>query len=317
MTRLMIVLLFMGSINYCFAQESTDQNIDQDRTQLKSDLEAYFQKEILPELNSSHAQLKSEMTSEDLNLLESLITQKAAFTSEHKNKRSDIKESLPEDFSREEFKAALKKRKAERSSERGSFKEDVQYLMLKYEDNIKSKLEHLKTLKESWRSDIDAIKAEHGVPADRVKRKHKASKQKSAKHGPKSKKKQKAHKKHKRLKGKKKFAMKFLLWDGGEQTAKNFSQINAFRRSSEIEIKAFPNPATDQLTIAFDLKEAQESISLELRSLDGKLIQTQKFKNLDAGPQELQLNLDGIKAGQYVYTLKGRALKASSSFVKQ
>lgn len=70
----------------------------------------------------------------------------------------------------------------------------------------------------------------------------------------------------------------------------------------EIQVHAFPNPATSQLTITYELPEAQ-TIQLNLIDGTGKRLQTIVNSKQDAGFYRQEVNVSGLPSGLYFYQL--------------
>lgn len=67
-------------------------------------------------------------------------------------------------------------------------------------------------------------------------------------------------------------------------------------------LESMPNPATTNAVIQFELMQSKE-VSLELRSLQGKLIVLEDFGALQAGLHRHDVDVTELAAGQYTYSL--------------
>ena len=64
----------------------------------------------------------------------------------------------------------------------------------------------------------------------------------------------------------------------------------------------YPNPANDRTIVRFSLQTAT-TVSLVITDLNGRTIHTEPAQKLNAGAQELVVNVSNFAAGNYVYTL--------------
>ena len=67
-------------------------------------------------------------------------------------------------------------------------------------------------------------------------------------------------------------------------------------------LEIMPNPASANAVIQFELMQSKE-VSLELRSLEGKLIVREDFGVLQAGVHRHDVDVTALAAGQYTYSL--------------
>jgi hypothetical protein len=65
-----------------------------------------------------------------------------------------------------------------------------------------------------------------------------------------------------------------------------------------VELSAFPNPATENVSLTFDLPEAAD-ISMRVLSINGKTVRSLEAQRFSSGPQTLQLERNGLPAGIY------------------
>ncbi len=79
------------------------------------------------------------------------------------------------------------------------------------------------------------------------------------------------------------------------------------------DIKAFPNPATDNVQLIFKSRET-ESIQLEIYDLQGKRV---VFKELENTSNTIHLNISNLEKGHYQVLLSQENQSFKSSFVKQ
>ncbi len=80
-------------------------------------------------------------------------------------------------------------------------------------------------------------------------------------------------------------------------------------------LKAFPNPATDQLTLAFSSRKAQD-LELRLSSLSGQTLRLQAIPAND-GANAIRLPLHDLPAGMYLLQLRSAGQVQALKFVKE
>jgi PKD repeat protein len=71
-------------------------------------------------------------------------------------------------------------------------------------------------------------------------------------------------------------------------------------------IQVFPNPATDRITVEFDLSDTKD-IELELKDVLGRTIKTNPKGNFQAGHHSVELPLNDIAKGIYFVSIKSNA----------
>lgn len=65
----------------------------------------------------------------------------------------------------------------------------------------------------------------------------------------------------------------------------------------------FPNPATDNATIKFDLQHAANNVSLKILDIKGSILSTLELGHFSAGIHSFDLNVNDLASGQYLYML--------------
>ncbi|MFK7809396.1 MAG: T9SS type A sorting domain-containing protein, partial [Saprospiraceae bacterium] len=85
--------------------------------------------------------------------------------------------------------------------------------------------------------------------------------------------------------------------------------------ASEHKISAYPNPAKDQITVAFDLQKQQELVTLSIVSPSGSLLQTKRLD--DIKEERISLNLEKFTGGSYFLKINTPEGERSIPFVVQ
>ncbi|MCX7743773.1 MAG: T9SS type A sorting domain-containing protein [Flavobacteriales bacterium] len=87
----------------------------------------------------------------------------------------------------------------------------------------------------------------------------------------------------------------------------NFARFFPFSIEENVEptiqLNNFPNPATNQTTIAFTLKQSTEA-TLRIADLTGKIIFSQNLGLCQEGLNQIKVDLSGLTNGIYLYTLQ-------------
>lgn len=65
----------------------------------------------------------------------------------------------------------------------------------------------------------------------------------------------------------------------------------------------FPNPAREQFTIDLDLDENKDNIRITVQSMSGRTLKTMNTGSLGIGKHFLSVDVAGLPAGSYVYTV--------------
>jgi hypothetical protein len=84
---------------------------------------------------------------------------------------------------------------------------------------------------------------------------------------------------------------------------------------SDVKLNAYPNPATDNLTIAYDIKGALNDASLSVYDVLGQEVIA---KELNENKGTVRLNLEAINSGVYFYAISvaGKAVRTERFIVR-
>lgn len=101
------------------------------------------------------------------------------------------------------------------------------------------------------------------------------------------------------------------------------SNVISEEEQSPIQIKEikslniFPNPASDFVKVGLNL-ENSSNVSISIRDISGRLVKTQTYKKLDKDVEEVELNLNGLKSGNYIITIQvGKDVKSGKLLIKK
>ncbi len=76
---------------------------------------------------------------------------------------------------------------------------------------------------------------------------------------------------------------------------------------------AFPNPAVNELSINFGLNQSSK-VEIEVYDVTGKLVNTVKLDQLEAGNHTTKLDVANLNSGIYMYSVKANTTKLFSKF---
>jgi hypothetical protein len=76
---------------------------------------------------------------------------------------------------------------------------------------------------------------------------------------------------------------------------------------------AFPNPATNQLTVNFALNNSGKT-QIDVYDITGKIVNTSKLDNLHEGNQSAKIDVSNLNAGVYIYSIQFNNTKLFSKF---
>lgn len=88
--------------------------------------------------------------------------------------------------------------------------------------------------------------------------------------------------------------------------------LNSISKGNLTLMAAFPNPATNEVSINFGLNTAGK-VEIEVYDVTGKTVQTVKL-DLEAGNNTSKLNVSSFSAGVYMYSVKSENAKIYSKF---
>jgi len=89
---------------------------------------------------------------------------------------------------------------------------------------------------------------------------------------------------------------------------------NSITRGHLTLLAASPNPATDKININFNLAE-NSSIEIEVTDLKGSLIRKISNGKMAVGKQAVSIDLNGLEAGTYLYSVNANGIKMFNRFV--
>jgi hypothetical protein len=292
-------------------ERAAKMKVKKEERQLKrEEIKAYHKENIEPVLLEQRKKLESQLSGEDKQKIEDIRTKRKAVKHEMKERKIERKEKMKGrkkemkarkeemkdrkekmEMRKEEMKGRKEKMKAHkelRKEKVQEFKEKhredietIEYLLDKYKIEIEDLMDEIYDDKSQWKEDLTRIKGNE----DRGQRgNHEKSK----------------GKKHKEGKAENRSLARFLLMETNGIT--ELIQKSSLKNSIS-EFSVFPNPTTEFSTIKYSLEQAG-TVQLGLYEEGGKLIKSILNEYTEAGNYELNVNVQDLRPGYYIYTIK-------------
>jgi hypothetical protein len=83
--------------------------------------------------------------------------------------------------------------------------------------------------------------------------------------------------------------------------------------AKSLDMKVYPNPALNDVTVSFDILDKQDA-RLSVLSLDGKIMESRMLQGASKG--NVLIDISAYPAGQYILGLEGTTFNLSKSFIK-
>ena len=271
----------------------------------RTELCTYYEQQMYPILKAEHDKFDAALSPDDYQFLQNKRAEAKQLQALHQQ----VKELIKEGQSKEEAKAAFSTQTKALKDKRKLLVESLQPFIENNKTLINQTKNNLKPYQEKWKIDRRAIHEKYnseGVAKQDEKRKKRTA------HFEKLSEEQKLEKAARRENRK---VLKFLLWDGEmKKTSKNGKKsqnvdsdsknIKAKKTVESYQLSAFPNPATSQANISFELLVDAKIVNLKLMDFKGAVLREIPMKNLTPGKHTVQLNLSGINQGKYVLSLE-------------
>lgn len=88
---------------------------------------------------------------------------------------------------------------------------------------------------------------------------------------------------------------------------------NGISKGNLTLLAAFPNPATNDVSINFGLNQTSK-VEIEIYDVTGKMVNSIKLDELEAGNHTSKINVSSLNAGVYMYSVKSENAKMFSKF---
>lgn len=269
------------------------------RLEMRTELEAYHEKEISPVLKKARLELEKSISKADRQEIERLRAVLANrptsnyTASRHKGARRPSAQQA-EDHSAH---------KAWRAAHQADF-EKLNVLTQRYEKEIAAIFGKLAPQKEQWQKDKTAIRDKYTVENQRQNTVQQRTPDRQHPRGGAWRENREESKYSQR-----KYS-RFLLLDS--DNIPNPAARNIGKSSAQISVS--PNPASGQASIQINAQEAGD-ILLRLVSEDGRLVKQISKQYLAAGNHTLPLALEGLASGRYTLVLNDKAGRVATSVI--
>lgn len=258
------------------------QEFGQKRQAAKSDIGAYRAENIKPVILEQRTKLEAKISAEDKAQIAELRAQKPERPKRLQN---------PSMEEREAAKAAYEASKEERQA----YKAKVQALVETYASDIDDLYAEIQPQVEQWKKDLGEIAQEHR--SSEMKKRHE---DRSSRVGEKGKGRKHRKRGHQGERGEHLLLPKgaFLLLDPNAPV----SDMEVVPQALT-EIKVFPNPAFNQNTLSYTVKEPGH-LRIELHNESGRRMEVLFDGTREAGSYQLEVDMSKLRNGVYYYTVQ-------------
>ncbi len=264
------------------SRESAREERRAERAQLREALQEYHQGNILPVLKQQREKLEAQISQEDKALIDELRAEQSAMREKMQAAKGDP----------EKMRALRDEMKAHREE-----MEQMRGLVEKYEADIERLFTEVIDQRQQWREDLKQIHEQYQPERGERARRHRME-------GPPS------HRRGREGKpgmdrGMGPGAMspigkgQFLLLD---PDATDPLPFRGGQLTPQIDTEIFPNPARQSNMVNYQLETAGE-VRIELRDNEGRLVKVLLDEYRAAGEHNLEVDLSGLAAGVYYYTI--------------
>jgi len=92
---------------------------------------------------------------------------------------------------------------------------------------------------------------------------------------------------------------------------------NDLNEEEDFQISAYPNPASSEINISFELPAGAELVKIKIADIKGFVYRELPLNNLNEGQHSVQMNVADLDKGQYVYVVEIDGQAFGQSFTKQ
>jgi len=240
------------------------------------EVKEYIKNNILPVAVQYRNSFESELSSNERSTIDALRARKEALRANRKANRRDIQgvegvRSVPTDEERKEMKAAHKEGRL--------IKTAAYEIVDNHEDFFERMESELANEMKKWRSDIKGLIEKNRENSFKEERRE----SRKGRHGM-----RRPHRVGRLL-----TPVAFVMMD---------PENPLFGHENQLETQIFPNPAADSQTVSIDMKQAGK-VTIELVDPTGKAQGILFSGNLEAGSQEVKVDLSGLDQQQYLYKI--------------
>jgi len=270
------------------SRESAREERRAERAQLREALQEYHQENILPVLKQQREKLEAQISQEDKALIDELRAEQSAMREKMQAAKGDP----------EKMRALRDEMKAHREE-----MEQMRGLVEKYEADIERLFTGIIDQRQQWREDLRQIHEQYRPERGERARRHRMEGPPPQRQGREGK--PGMRRGMHRGMGPGAGAMApigkgmFLLLD---PDATDPLPFRGGQLMPQIDTEIFPNPARQANTVNYQLETAGE-VRIELRDNEGRLVKVLLDEYRAAGEHNLEVDLSGLAAGVYYYTI--------------
>ncbi len=260
------------------AREAEREARQSERRELREEVQAYLQANVLPVLKEQRARLESQLSAEDKALIAELRQQ-------HESIRAKMKAAQGDPEQRQALRDELKERRGEREQLRG--------LVEKYEAGIERLFTEIMDERQQWRRDLQQLHENH-----RPETREEAT-PRFRREGPR---KQRERQRHHRDGGRHDGIMgkgAFLLLDPRADAP---APLDIDDLTPGLEPEIYPNPAGQFNTVRYEIK-TPGVVRIELRDAEGRLLRVLLDEYHDRGTYTEDVDVNRLADGVYYYTI--------------
>lgn len=337
-----IVLIFVASLftSGMFAQGKSCKG--KKNPEMRAELKAYKASNVTPVLQKYHDKMDASFNKSDYAEVKRLRAKAAELKEEQSAIRKEMKAEMQNADDRAAIKEQFKAKHEAHRAKKRAIHQELKPIMERNQGMLTEIGEGLRSKKETWKKETRAIMSKYMTDEELEQCKsgkgkrgmqEKAGEHPKHEHGKKGAKhrggKRGMHKQghfqsngqrpDRSSKGEHRMTRKmtaFVLWDG---KSKNAEVEDTGYKLEENEkptlVQNFPNPATNETTITFDLPNNSEHVNVSITDLQGKVVRRYNYSNLNAGKQALDLDLRGLNSGNYFYTISANGVKETKKLV--
>ncbi|MCB9260790.1 MAG: T9SS type A sorting domain-containing protein [Flavobacteriales bacterium] len=93
------------------------------------------------------------------------------------------------------------------------------------------------------------------------------------------------------------------------------TKVNSISREATLSLLAYPNPATDAVTVKMALR-SNDALTIEVMSMTGQIMMSKKM-NATGTQAVIDLDVSSLRSGNYIISVKGSNHTAATKFIKQ
>lgn len=262
-----------------------------DNSELRKEIKAYTQKNILPVLRQQRLEFDKQLSAADKQQVEALrkqleelhTTQKAIF---QKPEKGEPRTPLT-DAQKSKLKGLREQKK--------QVMEAAQTLANKYDTQLLAIRDGLADEKATWAADLKAISEKHNSASEPPK----AEKPGGKKHKPHARRKH-HHAYHSLLR-----PARFILWDATQDDA-----------SEKTETMVYPNPSTGTANLGYAVAK-QGNVKIMLLDANGNTVRTLLNETRAKGSYQLEADLSNLASGVYYYRIETQGNSETKRIIKK